>query len=97
MVIWSSPARDDLKAIHDYIALDSGFYAERVIEKIIERTGILELFPDSGRIVPEIDDNVTREIFVYSYRIIYEVINNAVYILTVIHSARDLSKIEIRK
>lgn len=30
MVIWSNPAKDDLKKIHDYIAKDSKFYAIKV-------------------------------------------------------------------
>jgi plasmid stabilization system protein ParE len=32
MVIWTIPARDDLKAIFEYIALDSRFYANKVVE-----------------------------------------------------------------
>jgi plasmid stabilization system protein ParE len=70
MVVWSIPAKDDHRSIYDYIAKDSSFYADRVIDKIIERTDSLELFPESGRLVPEIDDAITREIFVYSYRVI---------------------------
>jgi plasmid stabilization system protein ParE len=38
MVIWTKPARDDLKSIYDFIAADSIFYAERVVEDIILRT-----------------------------------------------------------
>ncbi len=34
-VIWTSIAEYDLKAIYDYIALDSLFYAGEVIDKLV--------------------------------------------------------------
>ncbi len=40
MVIWSLPTRDDLKAIHDYIAKDSPFYAKKTVQDIRERVVI---------------------------------------------------------
>jgi len=45
----------DLKAINDYIARDSTFYAERFMNKLIRRVDQLMLFPESGRVVPEVD------------------------------------------
>ncbi len=45
----------------------------------------LNLFPEIGRIVPEIDDTNVREIFIYSYRLIYEVLPNNVQVLALIH------------
>jgi toxin ParE1/3/4 len=50
MVIWTNPAKEDLKSIHDFIAADSRFYAEKVIENIISRTEQLIEFPLSGRV-----------------------------------------------
>jgi len=38
MVIWSDPAKEDLKTIHNYIAHDSLIYAQRVTADIIEET-----------------------------------------------------------
>ncbi len=70
MVKWSRPARMDLKQIHDYIAKDSRYYAKKVVQTIVEKTEQLMVFPEIGRIVPEIDDPNTREVFVYSYRLI---------------------------
>jgi toxin ParE1/3/4 len=54
MVRWSKPAKADLKQIHDYIAKDSGFYARKVAQTIVEKTEELPPFPERGRIVPEI-------------------------------------------
>ena len=89
MVIWTKPARDDLKSIHDYIKEDSEFYAERVVELIVEKTESLPNFPRRGRKVPEFENDSIREIKVYSYRLIYEISNGDIIILTIVHSARD--------
>lgn len=91
MVIWSLPARDDLKVIHEYIAHDSPFYAQQVINNIIDKTEAITEFPETGRIVPEIKDNF-RELFVYSYRIIYEISNDNIIVHAIIHGKRDLKK-----
>jgi plasmid stabilization system protein ParE len=72
MVKWSVPARNDLKQIHDYIAKDSKFYAQNVIQKIVTKTETITELPEIGRIVPEISDQNIMELIVYSYRLIYE-------------------------
>jgi toxin ParE1/3/4 len=85
MVKWSLPAKKDLKQIHDYIAIDSRYYAKKVAQTIVEKTEDLASFPERGRIVPEIGDASVREIFVYSYRLIYEITPGGIEILGVIH------------
>jgi toxin ParE1/3/4 len=89
MVKWSRPARMDLKQIYDYIAKDSKYYAKKVVQTIVEKTEELMVFPEIGRIVLEIDDPNIRELFVYSYRLIYEITPNGIEILAVIHGRRD--------
>ena len=91
MVRWSVPAKRDLRQIYNYIAADSRYYARQVVEKIVSKSEILEDFPEIGRIVPEIGEPDVRELFVYSYRLIYEVGQDDVMILAVIHGRRDLS------
>jgi len=41
--------------------------------------------------VPEINDPNVREIFVYSYRLIYEITPKRVEILAIVHGKRDFS------
>lgn len=89
MVRWSKPARLDLKQIYDYIARDSKFYAKKVSLEIVAKSEELNSFPEIGRIVPEIGDPNVREIFIYSYRLIYEILPNKVDILALIHSKRN--------
>ena len=81
MVKWSGPARMDLKQIHDYIANDSRYYAKKVIQTIVEKTEELIVFPEIGRIVPQIDKPNIRELFVYSYRLIYEISSDGIEFL----------------
>ncbi len=49
MVIWSIPAKHDLKKIHDYIAEDSKYYALKVSQEFISKSEALFEFPKMGR------------------------------------------------
>ena len=91
MVEWSGPAKRDLKQIHNYIAQDSKYYAKNVVRNIVNKSETLEPFPKAGRMVPEINDPNVREIFVYSYRLIYEITPKRVEILAIVHGKRDFS------
>ena len=91
MVIWSIPAKQDLKKIYDYIARDSKYYAEKVSEDILERSEKLNEFPEIGRIVPEIGEVNIREVIVYSYRLIYEISSDKIEVLALIHCKQDFS------
>ena len=75
MVIWSEPAKTDLRSIHDFIARNSKHYAKKVTQGIREKTDIMDELPKIGKRVPEIGDENVRELSLYSYRIIYEIIS----------------------
>ncbi len=89
-IVWSRRAVQDLDSIADYIAADSPTYAGIVLKGIVNQTKILVRFPQAGRKVPEFDDEHTRELVVYSYRIIYRLQKDEVLIVTVIHGKRIL-------
>lgn len=91
MVIWSGPAKEDLKNIYDYIAGDSKYYAIKVSQEFIEKSEQLAELPQRGRIVPEIEDPNIRELIIYSYRLIYEISPNRIEILAIIHGKQDFS------
>lgn len=48
-----------------------------------------------GRIVPELDDEHVREIFLYSYRFIYEISGDDIFILALVHGKRNISSSDI--
>jgi toxin ParE1/3/4 len=89
MVIWTLRARADLKAIHDYIAKDSRQNAKRVAHEIRRKAEALAEPPRLGRKVPELNDPKLREISVYSWRIIYHLREDNVFIVTLIHKRRQ--------
>lgn len=91
MVIWADPAKSDLRAVHDFIASGSKYYAKKVVRDIVEKTNVLEEYSRIGRKVPEIDDENMQEIFVYSYRILYEIKSDNVYVIGIIHGRRDFT------
>lgn len=93
---WTPQALDDVEDIANFIARDSAYYAGIFTVKIFEAVERVELFTESGRIVPELNRKEIREIILGDYRIIYRVKEDIVEILTVYHSARllEAKKIE---
>ncbi len=89
MVIWTFSARNDLHKLYSYIATDSLYYAKEVIDKLMDFTQTLKIFPQKGRIVPELNNKNIRELLFYSYRIIYEIKPRNIYILTILHMKRN--------
>ncbi|MFM9960500.1 MAG: type II toxin-antitoxin system RelE/ParE family toxin [Planctomycetaceae bacterium] len=92
-VLWSEAAGDHVEAIRNFIACDSRRNADRVAERILNRGDGVGFWPEAGSIVPELNRSDVREVFEYSYRIIYQVRQTYVYILAVIHGARKLPPI----
>jgi toxin ParE1/3/4 len=92
VVKWSNPAKRDLKQIYDFIAKDSKFYAQKVSLELVEKSEKLEIFPEIGRIVPEMGDPKIRELLIYSYRLIYEIFPGKIEVLTLVHCKRHFTK-----
>lgn len=90
MVIWSQQAVADLRSIHGFIARDSHYYAKKVVHDIREIVDELNGLPKMGRIVPELNEEVVRELFLYSYRIIYEIKGEVIFIVAVVHQKKNL-------
>lgn len=91
-ITWSRPAVANLEAIHDYISRDASGRADRFVEKLIAAPEPLADFPRMGRVVPE-GDGRQREITFDPYRIIYRIEDDEIYIVTVVHGARDLASL----
>lgn len=87
---WSEEALEDIESIATYIEKDSPAYASSVVSKFFEKAEILKEFTELGREVPEINDVNIREIFVYSYRLIYKIDSNRVLFIAVVHGKRLL-------
>jgi plasmid stabilization system protein ParE len=95
-LIWSQEALDDVDAIAEYISRDSPRHAHKVAQELFALAEGVAEQPRLGRKVPELNDENLRERFLYSYRLIYEISDNKLYILAVIHGKRLLEAIEER-
>lgn len=63
----------------------------------MKRTDVLDelprmgrIVPEMGRIVPEFGNKAIRELSQYSYRILYEIKEQNIFVLAVIHMRREL-------
>lgn len=91
-VNWTALALEDLDDIAKYISKDSVRYAKLTIRTLLLSTDILTNTPKIGRIVPEFNNSLIRELIRGNYRIVYRIVSTKkIDILTVHHSARHLS------
>jgi toxin ParE1/3/4 len=95
-IVWSPLAIERAYEAASYIAGDKPEAALRWLEGLFAATDRLELFPESGRIVPEIGLPEFREV-VYrrAYRVIYRVEKAHVSILTIRNFAQLLDTDEL--
>ena len=89
-VRWSPEALDDLDEIAGSIARNAPLHANVVTARVFELANGLSELSERGRIVPELNRRDMREVFIYSYRIIYRVEEETVVIWSVVHGARLL-------
>jgi len=90
-VIWTESAISDLEDIGEFIAKDSVRYAEHTVTELFESTDILETHPNAGKKVPELNNNVIRELIRGSFRIIYHIADESkIEVLSVHRSSRLL-------
>ena len=87
-VFWTDVALNQLEAIRDYLSQTSPEYARRVVERLVNRSEQIAVFPRSGRMVPEYEIDEVRQVIESSYRLIYLIREEQVEILAVLHTSR---------
>ena len=65
-----------------------------VVERIFETGDSIAQQPHIGRIVPETVNPLIRERFIYSYRLIYELTEQEIRVLAVIHGKHLLESLD---
>ena len=88
-IVWAYAAEEDLDSAAEYIHKDSPVYAASFVDRALSAGRSLDKFAERGRIVPELNEDNIREIFVYSYRLIYRIEDNQISVLALIHGHRD--------
>ena len=96
-IIWSPLSIERITEIAKFIAEDKPGAADKWIDSIFSTTEKLIEFPQSGRMVPELDHEEIREITHGNYRIIYQISSENIEILTVRHGRQLLSETDLKK
>ena len=90
-VVWSPKASDSLQWHYNHIAKDSVTAARNVKKEIIDASKELNQFPEKFAIdeyYPNNPGNI-RRFFRWSYRIIYQVGQETIDILNVVHTSQE--------
>ena len=86
-VLWTPEAQQDRADVWDYIVIDDPRAAVRIDELFREAAARLAEHPKLGR-MGKISG--TRELIPHeSYRLVYEIENETVWILTLVHTSRQ--------
>ena len=88
-VVWAPRAQTALDEAVEFIAEHSTEGALHVLDQALSAATSLSTLSERGRLVPEVNDSSLREIFVFRYRLIYEVHSDRVRIVAFLHGARD--------
>src|ERR1051326_2430212 len=91
-VEWTTTAKGDFKKILNYIAKDSVVNTQRVAEKIRKKIELIRGHPGVGHHATAYKSERVRQVTVFSYRIIYELIANRLIIKRIVHGARLFPK-----
>jgi toxin ParE1/3/4 len=86
-VRWTPEALEDRLQIWDYIAAEDPQAAVRMDQRIADTVSLLQEHPEMGRtgIIA-----CTRELIPHeNYRVVYEIALGAIWILAVVHAARN--------
>lgn len=90
-IVWSEEALSDLEAIGEYFERTSPQYASAVVSRLYSSVEQLAEYPKL-RTVPEIEHESLRELIVEEYRVVYQLQEERIEIVTVLHSRQDLIK-----
>jgi plasmid stabilization system protein ParE len=89
-VRWAGRARSDFRRAVEYVRGNSPASAAKFLTRVLDAARSLDELSDRGRVVPELDDPDVHEVFVGKYRILYEVREDGVWVMRVIHGSQDL-------
>jgi len=99
-VIFSRYAENDLLEIIDYFYNINIKYAQDVLLNIETKIKGLNIYPERGRIVPELEKQSIvdyRELIEDNYRIIYSIQNKEVTVHSIIDARRNFEEVLVKK
>ena len=93
--MWSEPARAELEAIAEYIALENPVAAAALLDRVLTHVGQLSHHPQSGSWLPELGRSRYRQIVEPPCRVFYRRAGNRVVILHVMRTERLLDMLRL--
>jgi len=99
-LIITKSAKRDLHDIITFIALSNKATAKSILDKLRSKINNLSLFPEQGRITPELEKNnifTYRELIVAPWRIIYKVESNTLLIIAILDGRRNLDDLLLKR
>ncbi|EHP3509417.1 type II toxin-antitoxin system RelE/ParE family toxin, partial [Vibrio cholerae] len=93
----TEPALSDLNDIAEYIALENVVAAKQLVQTVFTKVERLADFPESGRVLPELEHLNYREVVVNPCRVFYKYDDAKVRILFVMRAERDLRRLMLTK
>lgn len=86
---WSDDAKASLRSIREQYNQLSAGAGNRVAKRVFAGTRRLRRFPTLGRVVPEYESPLVRELIQGDFRVWYVVASDEIRIIAVSHGARD--------
>ena len=90
-VIWSAQAASALDEAIGYVSGDSPSAAIQLLEAALDAASSLAQLSERGRIVPEVGSPTIRELFVFKYRLMYEIRPDKIAVIAFVHGAKDFT------
>ncbi len=89
-IIWTKESLNNLSDIKDYISTDSEYYALKTINLVYLSAQKLLKFPEIGMVINKTGEFQVRRVLVKSYRLLYIIKDENIYIIAVYHQLRQL-------
>lgn len=99
-VIWAQTAAEDLENIILFIAENSPDTALNILKKIKGKVSTLSSSPQSGRVVPELQDHgilIYRELIIPPWRVMFRISESKVDVLSVLDSRQNVEDILLKR
>jgi toxin ParE1/3/4 len=86
---WTARALVDLNRALEDLAEQASGIEHALYDEVMAKAASLATLSERGRLVPELHDQRTREVFVRDYRLMYEVRDDRVDIVAFVFGRRD--------
>ncbi|NLD92949.1 MAG: type II toxin-antitoxin system RelE/ParE family toxin [Fibrobacter sp.] len=99
-LIITKSAKRDLHDIVSFIALSNKTTAKSILDKLRLKINNLSLFPEQGRITPELEKInifIYRELIEAPWRIIYKIESNTLLIVAILDGRRNIDDLLLKR